>query len=75
MPYNLLTQFRQRIDFTQKTSFLGRFLFLECLVKSTFLEIHFCFYTETLYSRSASLREVFLSVDAFRFPMIKAQGT
>ena len=32
-------------------------------------------YTATLKSLSASLREVFRSVEALRCPMIRAQGT
>ena len=32
-------------------------------------------YTATLKSLSASFREVFKSVEAFRCPMIRAQGT
>src|SRR5690606_22881314 len=32
-------------------------------------------YTATLCSRKASFKDVFLSVDSFRVPMINAQGT
>ena len=39
-----------------------------------FLLLCLC-YTDTLYSLRASFKEVFLSVDSFLFPIIKAQGT
>lgn len=45
----------------------GQFVFLQKILS--------IIYTATSLSLKASLREVFLSVDSFLFPIIKAHGT
>ena len=49
--------------------------FLRIKTDLLFVLLAFVTYTATLKSLSASLREVFRSVEAFRCPMIRAQGT
>lgn len=49
--------------------------FLDIKTDLIFILLFYIFYTDTLKSLRASLREVFRSVEAFRCPMIRAQGT
>lgn len=49
--------------------------FLDIKTDLIFILLFYIFYTATLKSLRASLREVFRSVEALRWPMIRAQGT
>lgn len=49
--------------------------FLRIKTDLLFVLLAFVTYTATLKSLRASLREVFRSVEALRWPMIRAQGT
>ena len=60
-----------------KVALCGAFLmiFIFDIIFLIFFDFILSIYTATLFSLKASLREVFLSVDSFLLPIIKAQGT